>query len=292
LRSLDADPAPEDAPVDDTADRSGAGPGRDRREPEPEEQRQRLDALGEFAGRVAHDFSNLLAVILNYAAFAAEELATGPRADWAAAARDVGQVQRAAEQAAALTGQLRAFARRDAVRPRVLHLDEVITEVAPLLRRTLGADIVLRTDLDPHQWPVLADADGVEQVLVNLAANARAAMGGGGTLTVETRNIERPGAGAGSGGGPVRADRYVRLRVSDTGSGMVAEVAERAFEPFFTTGSGIGAGLGLSTVYGIVARTGATIDIRSRPEAGTTVTIMFPVTDERAEPVQEAPAPV
>jgi signal transduction histidine kinase len=313
LRSLDADPAP----VGDPVGRSGYGPGRGPRRPEPDE--QRLDALGEFAGRVAHDFNNLLAVILNYAAFAAEELAAAARVDWEAAARDVGQVQRAAEQAAALTGQLRALSRRDSVRPRTLHLDDVITDAAPLLRRTLGPDIVLRADLDPHPWPVLADAGLIEQVLVNLATNARDAMSGGGTLTIETRNVDRAGAGsdpgagsgvgtgpeagagsgadtgsgpgAGSGGTPTPADRCVRLRVSDTGSGMVAEVAEHALEPLFTTGSGIGAGLGLSTVYGILAQMGATIDIRSWPGAGTTITIMVPVTDERPEPVQDVPTP-
>jgi signal transduction histidine kinase len=285
LSGVDADRAQEDAHVDGAADPPPAGPGRDRRDGEPED--QRLDVLGELAGRVAHDFNNLLAVIINYAAFAAEELAAGPRANWAAAARDVDQIQRAAERAATLTGQLRVFARRDAVRPRVLHLDDVITDAAPLLRRTLGAEIELRTDLAADPWPVLADAGRIEQVLVNLAANARDAMSGGGTLTIETRNVD-----AGTDGAPIAAGRYVRLRVSDTGSGMGAEVVEHAFEPFYTTSSGIGAGLGLSTVYGIVAQAGATIDIRSRPGAGTTVTILVPVTDDRAEPVQEAPTPV
>jgi signal transduction histidine kinase len=285
LSGLDAGPAPEDAHVGDPADPCPAGPGRIRRDGGPEG--QRLDVLGELAGRVAHDFNNLLAVIINYAAFAAEELAAGPQANWEAAARDVGQIQRAAERAAALTGQLRVFARRDAVRPRVLHLDDVIADVAPVLRGTLGADVALRTDLAADPWPVLVDAGRIEQVLVNLAANGRDAMSGGGTLTIETRNVE-----AGADGGPIPAGRYVRLRVSDTGSGMGAEVVEHAFEPFYTTSSGVGAGLGLSTVYGIVAQAGATIDIRSRPGAGTTVTILVPVTDDPPDPAQGAPAPV
>jgi signal transduction histidine kinase len=285
LSGLDAAPAPEDGHVDGPADPCPGGPGRVRRDGEPED--ERLDVLGELAGRVAHDFNNLLVVIINYAAFAAEELAAGPGADWEAAARDVDQIQRAAERAAALTGQLRVFARRDAGRPRVLHLEDVIADLAPQLRRTLGADVALRTDLAADPWPVLADAGRIGQVLVNLAANARDAMSGGGTLTIETRNVD-----AGTDGGPIPAARCVRLRVSDTGSGMGAEVVEHAFEPFYTTSSGIGAGLGLSTVYGIVAQAGATIDIRSRPGAGTTVTILVPVTDDPPDPVQGASAPV
>jgi signal transduction histidine kinase/CheY-like chemotaxis protein len=246
-------------------------------------QSQRLEVLGQLAGGVAHDFNNLLAVILNYAAFVAEELA-GPGEDLQAASRDVGQIQRAAERASALTHQLLAFARREMVQPRVLDLNQVVTEVEQLLRRTIGDDIALSTDLAAEVWPVLADAGQIEQVLVNLAVNARDAMNGGGTLCIDTANIVLEN--------PVDAllvsGQHVRLRVSDSGPGMPTEIREHAFEPFFTTKpEGAGTGLGLSTVHGIVARAGGTIAIHSQPGAGTTFTIMIPVTDEAPTPVEQ-----
>jgi PAS domain S-box-containing protein len=249
-------------------------------------QTQRLEVLGQLAGGVAHDFNNLLAVILNYAALISEELAA-PEPDLGSASRDVGQIQRAAERAADLTHQLLAFARREVVQPRVLNLNHTVTDVEQLLRRTIGAEVMLRTDLAADLWSVLADAGQIDQVLVNLAVNARDAMSAGGTLTIDTANVV---VDASAPGDPLtRAGRHVRLRVCDTGAGMPADVIEHVFEPFFTTKSeGDGTGLGLSTVYGIVAQAGGSITIQSAPGAGTTFTMLIPATDQVAAPAEAA----
>jgi two-component system cell cycle sensor histidine kinase/response regulator CckA len=253
------------------------------------QQSQRLEVLGQLAGGVAHDFNNLLAVILNYAAFVAEELTVGAEADLVAASRDVGQIQRAAQRATALTHQLLAFARREIVQPVVLDLNDVVAEVQQLLDRTIGEDVVLRTDLAPDLWPIMADVGQLEQVLVNLAINARDAMTGGGTLSIDTANVTI-GADFISAESTVRAGRHVRLRVGDTGTGMPEDVISHVFEPFYTTkADGTGTGLGLATVYGIVLQAEATIDIHSLPGIGTTFTILIPVTDEVAVPVEEEP---
>jgi signal transduction histidine kinase/CheY-like chemotaxis protein len=257
-------------------------------------QAQRLENLGQLAGGVAHDFNNLLGVILNYASFVSEEMGAATDADWAGrwetASGDVGQIQRAAERAAGLTRQLLAFARREVVRPRVLHLNQVITEVEEMLRRTLGEHVQLVTSLADEPWPVLADPGQLEQVLVNLAVNARDAMPGGGTLTIDTCNITVD-ADAIAGGSPARKGRNVRMRVSDTGAGMPAAVAEHAFDPFFTTkAEGAGTGLGLATVYGILTQADGHIRIYSEAGAGTTFSITLPVTDQAATPAR-VPAP-
>jgi PAS domain S-box-containing protein len=252
-------------------------------------QSQRLEVLGQLAGGVAHDFNNLLGVILNYAEFVTDEIASGPLGDLAAISHDVAQIRRAAERAAVLTRQLLAFARREVIQPRVLDLNIIVADMEQLLRRTLGAEVVLRTTLATEPWPVLVDAGQMEQVLVNLAVNARDAMnGGGGVLEIDTANIviadDFPAAGS-----PVRSGQYIRLRVRDTGSGMPAHVIERVFEPFFTTkADGSGTGLGLATVYGIVVQAGGAIDIGSQPGVGTTITILIPVTSERPEVLVEA----
>ena len=247
-------------------------------------QGQRLEILGQLAGGVAHDFNNLLAVILNYAAFVAEELAAEPAEHLQASGRDVEQIRRAAERAAELTHQLLAFARREVVQPRALDLNDVVTDVENLLRRTIGDDITLSTDLAAQLWLVLVDAGQIEQVLVNLAVNARAAMNTGGALSIDTANVlidphtDRL----------LQAGRYVRIRVGDTGVGMPPEVIEHAFEPFFTTRrEGDGTGLGLSTVYGIVTQSAGSITIHSQPGTGTTFTILIPVTAEAPAPIDE-----
>ena len=178
-------------------------------------QAQRLETLGQLAGGVAHDFNNLVAVILNYASFVSEEMSAATQSDWAqryeAARADVGQIQQAAERAAALTRQLLAFARREVVRPRALDLNDVIHGVEEMLRRTIGEHVELVTSLDEGLWPVLADPGQIETALVNLAVNARDAMPDGGTLTIDTSNAtvdaalspgdHRPGKGATSGFG-------------------------------------------------------------------------------------------
>jgi PAS domain S-box-containing protein len=276
--------------VEVTADteRRDARDARERKDELQEQQAQRLESLGQLAGGVAHDFNNLLAVILNYASFAAEELTAAgpdPSGHLETASADLAQVEIAAQRAARLTRQLLAFASREVVRPQVLDLDKVITGVEEMLRRTLGEHVELVTMLAGCLWPVLADPGQVEQVLVNLAVNARDAMPDGGTLTIDTGNVIVD-ADTVAGGSKAREGHNVRLRVSDTGVGMPADVAERAFEPFFTTKTeGGGTGLGLATVYGILSQAEGHIRIYSEPGIGTTFTIMLPVTTEVPAPV-------
>jgi PAS domain S-box-containing protein len=266
-------------------------------------QGERLEVLGRLAGGVAHDFNNLLGVILNYAAFVAEQLQTiegcAPECVQRCedAKRDVEQVERAARRAADLTHQLLAFARREVVRPQVLDLNDGVSRTEELLRRTLGEDIELSTSLSGDLWPVLADPGQIEQVLLNLAINASDAMPEGGALHIDTANIT---VGADSAvvtieedsvvgtGPPAAPGQYVRLRVSDSGEGMSADVMSHAFDPFYTTkGAGSGTGLGLATVYGIVTESDATITVTSELDVGTTFTILFPVTEEATVVVPE-----
>jgi signal transduction histidine kinase len=257
-------------------------------------QAQRLESLGQLAGGVAHDFNNLLAVILNYVSFVSEEVAAatavagpGPARHLKAASADLAEVKKAAGRAARLTHQLLVFARRDVIRPQVLDLDTVITSVEEMLRRTIGEHVELVTSLAGDLWPILADPGQLEQVLVNLAVNARDAMPAGGTLTIDTGNVTVD-ADTIAGGSQARQGRNVRLRVSDTGTGMPAEVVQHAFEPFFTTKQdGRGTGLGLATVYGILTQADGNIRIYSEPGTGTTFTMTLPVTAEAAIPVAE-----
>ncbi len=245
------------------------------------QQSQRLESLGQLAGGVAHDFNNLLGVISSYAAFVAEEVEKlEPADDWQTVRTDIEQVQRATARAAELTHQLLSFARRELVQPRVLCVNEVVARVKQLLLRTLGEHVDLITTLAGDLNLVVADPGQIEQVLVNLAVNARDAMPGGGTLTIETANVRVDDDYAAS-----RVDispgRYVSVKVSDTGTGMPADVVDRAFEPFFTTKpKGEGSGLGLATVYGIIAQAGGSVGIYSEPGLGTTLTVLLPVTDQ------------
>src|ERR1700722_15126786 len=254
-------------------------------------QAQRLESLGQLAGGVAHDFNNLLGVILNYLSFAAEDVAEAagpdPGPHLAAASADLAEVKKAAKRAAVLTHQLLLFARRDVIRPQVLDFDGVIASVEDMLRMTLGEHVELVITPANDLWPVLADPGQLEQVLVNLAVNARDAMPDGGTLTIDTGNITVD-ADMIAGGSKSRLGRNVRLRVSDTGIGMTAETAERVFEPFFTTRrDGGGTGLGLATVYGILMQADGDIRIYSEPGTGTTFTITLPVTEEAASHLAE-----
>jgi nitrogen-specific signal transduction histidine kinase/CheY-like chemotaxis protein len=265
---------------------------KDRRQDKSQErlaQAQRLESLGQLAGGVAHDFNNLLAVILNYAEFAAQELAAATESDWAGRCRsardDLEQISRAGERAASLTRQLLAFARREVVQPQVLDLDTVITAVEEMLRRTLGEHVELAITLAGGLHPVLADPGRLEQVLVNLAVNARDAMPGGGTLTIDTSNITVDAESI-AGGSESPLGQQVRLRVSDTGTGMAPEVVAHAFEPFFTTKSDDGGtGLGLATVYGILTQADGHIRIYSEPGGGTTFSITLPATSLAANAV-------
>jgi hypothetical protein len=256
------------------------------------QQAQRLENLGQLAGGIAHDFNNLLAVIINYVTFVSEEMEAASESDWGSrwetASGDVTQIRLAAERAAGLTRQLLAFARREVVRPQVIDLDQVISGVSEMLRRTLGEHIDFNASPAGDLWPVLADPGQLEQVLMNLAVNARDAMiPSGGTLTMETSNVTVD-ADFIAGGSKARPGRHVRLRVSDSGCGMPADVIEHAFEPFFTTKpTGGGTGLGLATVYGIIAQAEGHIQIYSEPGAGTTFSIMLPATAEAAIAVSE-----
>jgi two-component system, cell cycle sensor histidine kinase and response regulator CckA len=246
-------------------------------------QSQRLESLGQLAGGVAHDFNNLLGVISGYSAFVADEARSHPAGDgWQGVRDDIEQVQHAAERAARLTHQLLAFARREVVQPRVLNLNDVVVNVLQLLQRTLGEHIEIITQLAPALESVLADPAQAEQVIVNLALNARDAMPGGGRLTLETSNTEVDEAYAASRSN-LDPGQYVTLRVSDNGTGMTPDVVDRAFEPFFTTKpKGEGTGLGLATIYGTIVQAGGNVRIYSEPGLGTTVTVLLPVTGERS----------
>ena len=249
---------------------------------------QRLEGLGQLAGGVAHDFNNLIAVISNYATFIAETAAEDGLTE---IATDAAQITRAAQRGADLTHQLLAFARREVVRPRPLSLNDVVTDIEQMLRRSIGEHITLDVRLEPGLPSITADPGQLDQVLVNLAVNARDAMPRGGTLTIETHGqvVDRDYA---ADRPQLRTGRYVRLRVSDTGSGMPPEVIERAFEPFYTTKpAGKGTGLGLATVYGIITAAGGDLSIYSQPGAGTTFTILMPATDARPAEAEEPAEP-
>jgi PAS domain S-box-containing protein len=245
-------------------------------------QAQRLESLGQLAGGVAHDFNNLLAVISNYADFVAEELQEthGHRFNRGAALSDIEQIQLATDRATRLTHQLLAFARREVVQPRVLNLNVAVTNILKLLQRTLGEHIELVTSLAPDLAYVLADQGHIEQIMVNLAVNARDAMPGGGRLIIETGNIDVDEAYAATHAN-LSTGHYAAMKVSDNGPGMPPEVADHAFEPFFTTKpKGEGSGLGLATIYGIVTQAGGNVRIYSEPGIGTTITVLLPVTDQ------------
>ena len=254
-------------------------------------QSQRLESLGQLAGGVAHDFNNLLGVISNYATFAAEEVAKElPDERWQAVRDDIGQVRQAAEQAAGLTHQLLAFARQEVIKPRVLNVNDVVESVEQLLIRTLGEHVELITDLAEDVDRVLADPGQIEQVLVNLAVNARDAMPHGGKLTIQTASTDLDEA-ATAGHAELLPGRYVAMTVSDTGTGMAKDVIDRVFEPFFSTKPrGAGAGLGLATVYGIITQAGGHVRIYSEPGLGTIVTALLPVTGQAAAAAPPPPA--
>jgi signal transduction histidine kinase/ActR/RegA family two-component response regulator len=245
---------------------------------------ERMESLGQLVGGIAHDFNNLLNVIGGFSDLVAEEIAglAGEDARLGSVLDDVEQVRGAAQRAVRLTRQLLIFARSDVVHPEVLSLNDIIAGLEQLLRRTLGEHIALNTAPAGGLWPVKADAGQLEQVLVNLAVNARDAMPGGGKLTIDTANVAVDGAYA-EGRPGLKPGRYARLRVSDTGTGMPPEVLARVFEPFFTTKEkGKGTGLGLATFYGIITGAGGYAHIYSEPGLGTTISGLLPATSEEA----------
>jgi PAS domain S-box-containing protein len=248
------------------------------------QQAQKMEAIGRLAGGIAHDFNNLLTAIIGYAELLEDGLRPAdPRQE------EVAAIRSAADRAAALTGQLLAFGRRQLLRIQVVDLTEVVREIESLLRRILGEQLTLRTHLDPATGRVRADPSQLEQVVMNLAVNARDAMTGGGDLTIETSNVELDETYA-RAHLDVTPGRYVLLAVSDTGHGMDAQTRSRLFEPFFTTkAQGQGTGLGLATVYGIVKQSGGHIWVYSEPGQGTTFKIYLPYVDETAEPLPARP---
>ncbi|MBI5311310.1 MAG: PAS domain S-box protein [Actinobacteria bacterium] len=262
--------------IRDITDRVGAERERKRLETELKlNQSRRLESIGQLAGGVAHDFNNLLAVIMNYAEFVATSVQDRPKVR-----DDVEQIQSAAKRAAALTRQLLTFSRREMVKPRPLDVNEVLANLEKLLRRTIGEDIHLSTKFEPDIWTVVADPGQLEQIVMNLTVNARDAMPSGGILEIETQNVELDDEFTRQHPDSPAPGRYVRLTVSDTGTGMPPDVAVRAFEPFFTTkAEGEGTGLGLATVYGIVKAAGGNVLIYSEKDHGTAVKIHLPASD-------------
>ncbi|MCC7004086.1 MAG: PAS domain S-box protein [Gemmatimonadaceae bacterium] len=228
-------------------------------------QSQKMQTVGRLAGGMAHDFNNLLTVMKGYLELAQQQIpADSPLA------ADLAEVDRAASTAAGLTRQLLAFSRKQLLDSRPIDLNETVQQIHAMLKRLIGEDITVELKTDPALWPVLFDKAQAEQVLMNLAVNARDAMPHGGMLTIRTSNVKRPGVGRG-------LDDFVQLEVTDTGSGMSPEVRALVFEPFFTTkGAGRGTGLGLAMVYGAVTEHGGRVTVDSAPGLGSTFRILLP----------------
>jgi len=248
-------------------------------------QAQKMESLGRLAGGIAHDFNNLLTIINGTADLAVLRLAAAGKPD-----EDWRSVRDAGERAATLTRQLLAISRRQVLQVEVLDPNEVLAGIEGLLRRLIGEDVALRVSLAGDAGRVKADAGQLEQVVVNLAVNARDAMPRGGTLTIETRRAEVVGTMMGAERSPISPGRYVVVAVTDTGEGMDEATQARAFEPFFTTKApGKGTGLGLSTVFGIVRQSGGAIRLRSGPGEGTTFEVYLPSVEEAARRSQSGP---
>jgi two-component system cell cycle sensor histidine kinase/response regulator CckA len=247
------------------------------------QQAQKMEAIGQLAGGVAHDFNNLLTVILGYSEFLME---TFPADD--SRRQDVGEIRKAGQSAGSLTRQLLAFSRKQILEPVVLDLNAVLANSDRMVRRLIGEHIRIISRFDPELGLVKADAGQIEQILVNLVVNAQDAMPEGGTITIETGNVEldepyvRTHVGAALG-------PHIVLAVSDTGHGMSEQTQSHLFEPFFTTKEkGKGTGLGLATIYGIVKQSGGSIWVSSELERGTTFTVCFPRVEGVAAPLVSA----
>jgi PAS domain S-box-containing protein len=246
---------------------------------------QRMEAIGRLAGGVAHDFNNILTVINGFSELALTELPKDHPV-----VEDVAEISRASERAASLTRALLAFSRRQVMRPQAVNLNEVVAGMTPMLGVLLGGTIEVEVKAADRLGWVMADRAQLEQVILNLASNARDAMPEGGRLTITTRNVtlSEKHTRIHGGGGP-----YVALTVADTGVGMTPEVREHAFEPFFTTKErGKGTGLGLSTAIGVVQQSGGSIHVESKPGAGSEFTIHLPRVSkpEKPDPVEEPSA--
>lgn len=228
-------------------------------------QSQKMQTVGRLAGGVAHDFNNLLTVMKGYLELAQQQIPPD-----SPLALDLAEVDRAASTAAGLTRQLLAFSRKQLLDSRPIDLNETVQQIHTMLRRLIGEDITVEINTDAALWPVLFDKAQAEQVLMNLAVNARDAMPHGGVLTIRTANVRRPGLGR-------EMEDFVQLEVTDTGSGMSADVRALVFEPFFTTkGAGRGTGLGLAMVYGAVTEHGGRVSVDSALGLGSTFRILLP----------------
>jgi PAS domain S-box-containing protein len=250
-------------------------------------QSQKMEALGLLAGGIAHDFNNLLTIISGYSQMLQLSRMTAERDRTA-----LEQVLKACERAADLTAQLLAFSRRQTIQPRVLDVNRLVDQTAALLGRLIGEHIDLRISKASNAGSIHADPGQIQQMLLNLAINARDAMPEGGSLFIQTREVELGPDYIGQHFG-VKAGKYVLLEVADTGTGMDEATRRRVFEPFFTTKSaGKGTGLGLSTVYGIVRQFGGSIDLYSETGQGTTFRVYLPRVEEAAgeEPREQVEA--
>jgi len=249
-------------------------------------QAQKMEAVGRLAGGIAHDFNNILTAITGYADLLLEDLgATDPRR------QDADEIHKAADRAAGLTRQLLAFSRQQVLQPTVLEVNKLVSDLEKMLRRLLGEDVALTTQLAPTTGRVKADPGQLEQVIMNLAVNARDAMPNGGKLTLETGNVDLDESYA-TDHYPARAGPFVMLAVSDTGTGMSEATQAHMFEPFFTTKEkGKGTGLGLATVYGIVKQSGGFIWVYSEVGHGTTFKLYLPRVQELAERASQPAQP-
>jgi len=242
-------------------------------------QSQKMEAVGRLAGGIAHDFNNLLMVISGYSEFLLERLGNQPELRGPAQ-----EIASASERASSLTRQLLAFSRKQMLAPKIVNLNGIVTENLKMLTRMIGEDIDLVMVPATNLWPVRADAGQIEQVIMNLAVNARDAMPSGGKLTIETSNVTLDEEYA-RFRAPLRPGEYVLLALSDNGGGMDTETQSHIFEPFFTTKGPKGTGLGLSTVYGIIKQSGGYIWVQSELGKGTTFQIYLPRVAAIGEPV-------
>jgi PAS domain S-box-containing protein len=257
-----------------------------RRLEEPLRQSQKMEAIGRLAGGIAHDFNNLLQVISGYSDMLQRRL-TRQRT----LCRYVQEIKNVAEQGAVLTRQLMTVSRKSSFQSQVLDFEGIISNIIPILRRLLGEDIELIASVTPGLGQVIADSGQLEQVILNLAVNARDAMPQGGRLILDAVNVKLDAPLASRLGGMAPGE-YIRLAVSDTGSGMDAETQAHIFEPFFTTKEpGKGTGLGLFTVYGIVNQNGGNMQVESTPGVGTTFTIHLPRVEAPIKKIKVEPAP-
>jgi two-component system cell cycle sensor histidine kinase/response regulator CckA len=245
-------------------------------------QSQKIEAIGQLAGGVAHDFNNMLGVILGHAEIALDQVVPGQPIH-----ADLLEIRKAAQRSSDLTGQLLAFARKQTVSPKILKLNDTITGLLKMLQRLIGEDIHLNWLPDPALWPVKVDPSQIDQIMANLCVNARDAIPGVGKVTIETGNMSISEYYCADHAG-FEPGNYVMLSISDNGCGMDKEILAKLYEPFFTTkGAGKGTGLGLSTVYGIVKQNGGFINVYSEPDQGTTFRIYFPRYLGQAEQIQK-----